>query len=101
MSWQVKKYKSDITKGNAEQEIDSYFLYIAEGSRQNAINWYFNLKEQIQSLETMPERCPLADENPSFSFNLHCLLVKGYRVLYRINRDTIEILHVKHPNMDR
>ena len=61
----MKKYKIDITKGNAEQEIDSYFLYIAEGSRQNAINWYFNLKEQIQSLETMPERCSLADENPS------------------------------------
>ena len=92
----MKKYKIDITNGNAEKEIDSYFLYIAEGSRQNAINWYFNLKEQIQSLETMPERCPLADENPSFSFDLHCLLVKGYRVLYRINAAASQTHHFIH-----
>ena len=97
----MKRYRIDITQGNAEQEIDSHFLYIAEDSRQNAINWYFNLREQIQSLATMPERCPLADESRSFSFDLHCLLVKGYRVLYRINGDTVEILHVKHTNMDR
>ena len=48
----MKRYRIDITQGNAEQEIDSHFLYIAEDSRQNAINWYFNLREQIQSLAT-------------------------------------------------
>ena len=97
----MKKYRINTTRDNSEHEIDSYLLYIAEDSRQNAINWYFNLKKQIQTLETMPERCLLADENPSFSFDLHCLLVKSYRGLYRIKADTVEILHVKHPHTDR
>jgi plasmid stabilization system protein ParE len=96
----VKKYSISTSTGSAEQEIDDYFLYIKEDSEQNAINWYFNLKDKIQSLDTMPERCPLADENPAFPFEVRCLLVNNYRVLYRINGGVVEVLHVKHPRKD-
>ncbi len=96
----MQKYKIIVTE-TAEYEIDSCLDFIAEDSVQNAINWYNHLYEKIQTLDSIPERCPIADENPYFEFEIHCLLVKGYRILYRIDMNTIVVIHVKSPNMNR
>jgi plasmid stabilization system protein ParE len=96
----MKKYSVALSD-SAIFEIEAITDYIALDSIPNAINWHDNIKDKIRSLDSMPERCPIADESPSFSFDLHCLLVDGYRVLYRINGATVQVLHVKHPNMNR
>jgi len=49
----------------------------------------------------MPERCPVADESPYFDFDVYCLLAGDYRILYRINGNKVEVLHIKHPRMNR
>ena len=96
----MQTYKIIITE-TAEYEINDCLDFIAKDSVQNAINWYDHLYEKIQTLETMPERCPIADENLYFEFEIHCLLINGYRVLYRIDMDTVVVIHVKSPNMNR
>lgn len=96
----MKKYKVEILD-EALNEIEEIVDYIALDSTLNALNWYGNIKEKIYSLDLMPERCPIADENPAFSFEVHCLLVEGYRTLYRIKASKVEILHIKHPRMNR
>ncbi len=96
----MKKYIVEILD-NAIEEIENITDYIAEDSVTNALNWYENTTKKIRSLDSMPERCPIADENPYFDFEVHCLLVSDYRVLYRIKGDKVEILHIKHPRMNR
>ncbi|VAW67724.1 hypothetical protein MNBD_GAMMA09-3556 [hydrothermal vent metagenome] len=96
----MKKYIVEILD-NAIVEIENITDYIAEDSVTNALNWYEDITEKIRSLDSMPERCPIADENPYFDFEVHCLLVSDYRVLYRINGNKVEILHIKHPRMNR
>ena len=85
---------------DALDELEGIVDYIAVDSIVNALRWYEKITTAIQTLDNMPKRCPLADENPAFPFEVHCLLVDGYRVLYRINTDVVEVLHVKHPRKD-
>ena len=96
----MKKYIVEISD-IAANDIEEITDYIAEDSVQNALKWYEEVKEKIRSLDSMPERCPVADENPYFGFEVRCLLFNGYRILYRINGNKVEILHVKHPRKNR
>ena len=81
----------------ALDELEGIVDYIAVDSIVNALRWYEKVITAIHTLDNMPKRCPLADESPAFPFEVRCLLVDDYRVLYRINGDVVEVLHVKHP----
>ena len=96
----MQKYSVIVTE-TAALELESYLDFIARDSLENAVNWYYRVYEKIQTLETMPERCHAAAENPYFEFEVYCLLVEDYRVIYRIDGDRVEVLHVKHPRMKR
>ncbi len=96
----MQKYKIIVTQ-TAELKIDGCLDFIAEDSVENALHWYDNIYEKLQTLESMPERCPIANENSYFEFEIHCLLTNKYRVLYRINGNIVEVLHIKSPNMNR
>ncbi len=90
----MKKFKIE-TLASANDEIENIIDYIALDSIVNALNWYDNIKEKIRSLETMPERCPKAPENELVDFTIYHLVIGNYRVLYRIERDAVQILHVR------
>ncbi|MEO0443643.1 MAG: type II toxin-antitoxin system RelE/ParE family toxin [Pseudomonadota bacterium] len=96
----MQTYEVVVTE-TAENEIDEYLDFIAGDSLENAIGWYNNIYDEISTLSELALRCPVADENPYFEFEIRCLLVKDYRVLYRINGNIVEVLHIKHPRMDR
>ncbi len=96
----MKQYDVEILD-DAINELEGFVDYIAEDFVMNALNWYERVKKAIFTLNKMPERHPIADENPAFSFEARCLLVENYRILYRIMGDTVEVLHVKHPRMNR
>ncbi len=93
----MKKYRIDLTAGSAEADIENIFKYIELDSPQNAQRWYKNLKAKIQTLDTMPERCPKAPENELTHLIIYHFLVDNYRVLYRIEDNTVQILHVRGP----
>lgn len=96
----MQTYSVTVTK-TAEFELDEYFDYIALDSIPNAIAWHNNIYDRIETLSNMATRCPIADESEFFSFDVHCLLIVDYKVLYRISDDVVEVLHVKHPRMNR
>jgi plasmid stabilization system protein ParE len=62
--------------------------------------WFRKLKEAINSLAEMPERCMLAPENADSSFEVRQLLYghkrHQYRVLFTIEADTVVVLHIRH-----
>lgn len=96
----MQTYEVVITE-TAEIEIDEYLDFIAGDSLENAISWYNNIYNQISTLSDLALRCPIADESPYFEFEVRCLLINDYRVLYRINANIVEVLHIKHPRMNR
>ena len=91
----MKQYNIVILP-NAEQDIEASYLYINEESPQNALNWYQDIYSKIQSLSTLPSRCPLAPENEFFEAEIRHLIIQNYRVLYTIEANAIYILHVRH-----
>lgn len=95
----MQTYNVIVTE-TAEFEIDEYFDFIALDSLPNAIIWHMNIYDKISTLSALASRCPIADENPFFVSEIHCLLIGSYRVLYRIEEHIVEILHVKHPRMN-
>jgi len=58
------------------------------------------LEKAIASLATFPERCPLAPENEAFPFETRHLLYGRrphiYRVIFKVESDTVYILHIWH-----
>jgi plasmid stabilization system protein ParE len=53
---------------------------------------------QIDTLETMPERCALARENEYFQDELRQLLFKSHRIIFRVDRAEriVWVLYVRH-----
>lgn len=91
----MKQYKIVILP-DAEQDLEASYLYIKEDSPKNALSWYQDIYTKIQTLSSLPMRCPLAPENNYFEEEIRHLIVKNYRVLFTINNDTVYILHARH-----
>ena len=98
----MTQYRIDIPT-EVEKEIEESYLHIAEDEAApiNAARWYFSLYDKIQTLKNFPDRCPLADENCFYDYEIRNLIVGNYRVLYRIKEKTVQILHVKYGTMER
>ena len=54
-----------------------------------ANNWYYELQDEISSLQTFPKRCPIAPE-------ASIVERKQYRVLFVVEEEVIAIIHVRH-----
>jgi plasmid stabilization system protein ParE len=86
-----------------EAEADKAFLWMSQIiSTEKARQWYQGLLNAIESLSEMPNRCPLARENKSFSQEIRQLLYgrgrNSYRVLFVVLEEasTVRILHIRH-----
>jgi plasmid stabilization system protein ParE len=87
----------------AEAEADSAFLRLAQvTSLSQASQWHSGLLKAIESLSTMPKRCPIAKENEYFTQEIRQLLYgqkrNAYRILFTVLEEvsTVRILHVRH-----
>ena len=90
------KYRVEITD-TALAEVEEAYLWIRERSPSQATKWRKELLETAKSLQTNPERCPLAPENHELiSYELRHILHGNYRVVYSIVNDIVCILHVRH-----
>ena len=96
----MKKYRVEI-KPTAEKDIEARYLQIAEDSPQNAAQWYLNLIEAIEKLDLLAERCPVAPEDIDVQRGIRHLILGHYRVLYAIDNNVVEVLHVRHERKDR
>ena len=86
----------------AERDIRSAHDWWSENrSAEQADRWYNNIYKAIETLRSMPSRCPLAPESDlhpsglrqlSFGIGKH----PTHRIIFTIERDTVIILRVRH-----
>ena len=89
------KFRVRITRA-AERDIEETWSFIADDSPEEANKFVRRLEEQIHTLETFPERCPLIPENEILGTHYRHLLYGNYRSVFRIARKTVYVLRVIH-----
>ncbi|MEO2017316.1 MAG: type II toxin-antitoxin system RelE/ParE family toxin [Fuerstiella sp.] len=77
----------------------------ANHSQDKALEWQIAIFEKIYALDMMPESKPLAFENPGFSYEIREALFglgsrPGYRILFTVVDDTVNVLTVKAAEED-
>lgn len=89
---------------SAEAELESAYLWISERNPDAAVAWYNGALDAFSTLETFPDRCPLAKESTTFDHEIRQLLYGRrphvYRILFDVCRETVRILHVRHGARD-
>jgi toxin ParE1/3/4 len=88
-------YQVEITP-SAERDIEEICDYISQDSPENAAAFIDALEQQIETLEHLPERCPLIPENEILGTSCRHLLFGNYRTIFRITAKTVTILRVIH-----
>ena len=74
-------------------------------SSDQALQWYESFLKALRSLDTMPNRHPLARENTKAGFELRELHFglggrTTHRALFRITGQTVEVLTIRHVAQD-
>ena len=94
------KYSRVIILPSAERDIEDAYLWLAERDEETAVRWYNRLLAVIFSLETFPDRCPLAPESRFFKSEIrqifHGRRQHKYRILFDTRGDTVRVLHLRH-----
>jgi plasmid stabilization system protein ParE len=89
----------------AEIELDEAMTWIGQISQEAAVRWRDRLLEKVQTLETNPERCALAEEASDVGIELREMLFRKrrnvYRVLFTIDGDLVMVHHIRHAARDR
>ena len=95
----MKRYQV-IILASAERDIGEAYEWLAGQDESAAIRWYNRLLEAVTSLDTFPERCPLAPESKFFPVEVreifHGRRRHKYRVLFTVKGDRVYVLHVRH-----
>lgn len=94
MSYQI------ILEEEAEQDIEAATAWMAQYSPEKATQWYFDIQEAIDSLQTFPFRCPLARESEMFGAEIRHLIFGKYRILFTVIDETVYVLRVRHGAQD-
>jgi plasmid stabilization system protein ParE len=85
----------------AEAELDAAYRWLRdEYSPAYAARWREGLLDAAGTLETLPERCPLAPEARTFRRRIRQLVYGkrhgAYRILFEIRDRTVFVLHIRH-----
>ena len=99
----MTKYWVEIGS-QAEADITEAISYIAQMLQEprTARRLYRLLKEEIFSLEQMPERDPFEDDERLRTLEIRKLLVKSYKILYFVNQEQqmVQIVRVVYAGRD-
>jgi plasmid stabilization system protein ParE len=83
----------------AERDIGEAYEWLAEQNAEAVVRWYNRLMEVIFSLNTFPERCPLAPENKFLRTEIreifHDRRQYKYRILFTVSENEVHVLHVR------
>lgn len=89
-----------ILQPPAIDDIEQAYLWIKEQAPDAADRWFRGLMQAIDTLESFPHRCGLAEENEHFEQAIPQLLYGrrsgAYRILFTITADRVHVLHVRH-----
>jgi plasmid stabilization system protein ParE len=94
----AKHYQAYIT-ATAEAGMYAACQWLETEAPHSASKWMAGLLEAIDSLETFPERCPIAAENDLFveEVRVHPYRMSSvYRILFTIQQDKVVVLYIRH-----
>ncbi len=88
----------------AENDLTDIFEYICNKLHEPeiAVRIYRSLKKDILSLETMPFRFALLEENPYKSMGVRCIAIENYVAFYIPDKSTktVHILRILYNRRD-
>lgn len=88
-----------VLESRAREDLESRYRYLARtASFAAAKSWLEAIVAALESLASLPDRCPLASENDAFSVTIRQLLQGSDRILFTVSRDTrrVHVLHIRH-----
>jgi toxin ParE1/3/4 len=90
-------YSVSVTAA-ALKDAEEYVVFIREQSNDGdaAANWWNGLLTAIQSLETLPGRCPQISEQGHFAAELRQLIYASHRIIFSIRSKDVLVLRVYH-----
>ena len=89
------KYSVQVTPA-AERDEEEIWTFIADDSPEDATAFILRQEEQIETLEQLPERCPLIPENELLGTGYRHIIYGAYRTIFRITGKTVFILRIIH-----
>ena len=90
-----EKYRVKIAQ-SAENDLAEIWAYIATDSVDNANQFILKLESRMNALARLPRRCPLISENELLGTQYRHIIVRKYRIIFRLSNDTLYILRVIH-----
>ena len=74
-------------------------------SEEQAVRWYVEIHDAIQTLAELPQRCPLARESADATEELRELHFglgsrPTHRIIFVINPDAVRVLAIRHTAQD-
>lgn len=99
------KYRVKI-EPSALRDLEALADELAEHGGDAWQKWFDRLAEHVLSLDTFPNRCPLAvDESAHWGRTIRCLHFgrKPHvrRILFEVDGPNVHVLHVTHGARDR
>jgi toxin ParE1/3/4 len=91
----TKAYKVLLTR-QAENDLAEIFDYISADSPEAAASFIVTIEEKVVSLVSMPERVPMIPENNLLGTNYRHLIYGNYRIIFRIQEDSVLVLRIIH-----
>ncbi len=97
-----KRYEVTITDG-AASDLRGIYRYIAYSLKERAIakKWLASMKKEIGTLDFMPQRIKMMDDEPWHGRGFRKLIVGNYVVIFIIKEpSTVDVLWVCYGGMD-
>ncbi len=83
----------------AVQDLDEAYNWAAQQAPMSAARWLERIRTALQTLDTNPQRCPLAREDAKVDFELHEFHVgkrpNVFRAIFTIDGDTVRVLRIR------
>lgn len=89
-----------VIQTSAERDLREAAHWIARRSPSAAARWTRGIRRKIDTLSTLPRRCPVAAESEALGEEIRELLYgkrQGvYRVLFQIQGNEVQVIAVRH-----
>jgi len=80
----------------AQRDVAEIYDYISVDSLDNATAFVLAIEEKVASLANMPDRAPLIPENALLGTSYRHLVYGKYRIIFRVQGDSVLILRIIH-----
>ena len=98
----MRRYEVIITPF-AAANIREAHAWLTARNPEHADRWLAAIREQILSLDTLPEAHPVAAESEAFDTEIRQLLVgtgTPWKVFFTVQESMVHVLHIRHGARD-